>query len=74
MTRFSSVGARLSFALLLVLTGALSIVYLIVVPSLRSSLTNDRLDELHRNAQTVAETLASDARGEWLLAVSDRPI
>jgi len=69
MTRFSSVGARLSFALLLVLTGALSIVYLIVVPSLRSSLTNDRLDELHRNAQTVAETLPSDARGEWLLAV-----
>jgi signal transduction histidine kinase len=69
MTRFSSVGARLSFALLLVLAGALAIVYIVVVPSLESSLVDDRLSELNRNAGTVAETLASDDRGQWLLDV-----
>jgi two-component system, OmpR family, sensor kinase len=69
VTRFSSVGARLSFALLLVLAGALAIVYLVVVPSLESSLVDDRLSELDRNARTVAETLASDDRGQWLLDV-----
>ena len=39
----SGVGARLALALLVVLAGALALVYLIVVPSLESRLTHSRL-------------------------------
>jgi hypothetical protein len=35
-----SVGARLSLALLAVVTGALGLVYLVVVPSLKDRLVN----------------------------------
>ncbi len=69
MTVFRSVGARLSFALLMVVTGALAIVYLIVVPPLERSLVNDRLAELDRNARTVADSLVGEPRQSWLLTV-----
>jgi signal transduction histidine kinase len=45
---FASVGGRLAFALLLVVVGVLAIVYLIVVPSYRTSLENNELNTLQR--------------------------
>jgi signal transduction histidine kinase len=53
-----SVGARLSLALLLVVVGALTIVYMAVAPSLESRLINSRLDDLERSAPTLAAQLA----------------
>ena len=41
MSPLRSVGARLALALLLVVVGVLAIVYLIVVPSYRSSLESN---------------------------------
>ena len=49
-----SVGARLSLALLLVVVGALELVYLAVAPSLESRLINSRLNDLERSAPTLA--------------------
>jgi signal transduction histidine kinase len=46
---FRSVGGRLALALLLVVAGVLTIVYLIVVPSYKTSLENNEL----RNLETV---------------------
>jgi signal transduction histidine kinase len=43
---FSSVGGRLALALLLVVAGVLTIVYLIVVPSYKTSLENNELQTL----------------------------
>jgi two-component system OmpR family sensor kinase len=43
---FSSVAGRLALALLLVVAGVLTIVYLIVVPSYKTSLENNELDSL----------------------------
>jgi signal transduction histidine kinase len=43
---FRSVGGRLALALLLVVAGVLTIVYLIVVPSYKTSLENNELDTL----------------------------
>jgi two-component system OmpR family sensor kinase len=69
MTPFRTVGGRLSFALLLLVAGALAIVYLIVVPTLRDSLVDDRLEELQQNAQTVAIQIADEPSAEWLFTV-----
>jgi two-component system OmpR family sensor kinase len=55
-----SVGARLSLALLAVLTGALAFVYLIVVPSLERNLISAKLHQLETAAPTVAAGLPSD--------------
>ena len=52
MTRiFRTVGARLSLALVLVVAVALGIVYVSVVPSLRSRLEHTRLSQLESSAQ-----------------------
>jgi Tfp pilus assembly protein PilE len=51
---FRSVGARLALALLLVVVGVLAIVYLIVVPSYRSSLEANELGALQRSLRTTA--------------------
>jgi signal transduction histidine kinase len=53
VTPFRSVGARLALALLAVVTGALLIVYLIVVPSYRSSLANSKLAALERSIRLL---------------------
>jgi signal transduction histidine kinase len=45
---FRSVGGRLAFALLVVVAGVLAIVYLIVVPSYKTSLENNELNALER--------------------------
>jgi signal transduction histidine kinase len=59
-----SVGAQLSLALLLVVAIALGIVYLTVVPSLRSRLVDSRVADLQRSAaglQRRAHTVAPDS-------------
>ena len=53
MTALRSVGARLSLALLLVVAGALAIVYLIVVPSLEKRLVNAKMTQLERAAPSL---------------------
>jgi signal transduction histidine kinase len=50
---FRSVGTRLSLALLLVVAIALGIVYLAVVPSLRTRLENTRMTQLERAARSL---------------------
>jgi signal transduction histidine kinase len=45
---------RLALALLLVVAGALGIVYLIVVPSLEAELVRAKLDQLEQDSNTVA--------------------
>jgi signal transduction histidine kinase len=49
-----SVGARLSLALLVLVAGALAVVYVFVVPSLESRLVNAKLSQLRRAAPGVA--------------------
>jgi signal transduction histidine kinase len=56
MSFFQSVGARLSLALLLVVGIALGIVYLAVVPSLRSRLEHNRLAQLESAARGIVPT------------------
>jgi signal transduction histidine kinase len=51
---FRSVGARLALALLLVVVGVLAIVYLIVVPSYRSSLERNELRALETSLRGTA--------------------
>lgn len=62
--RIRSVGARLSLALLLVVAGALGIVYLIVVPSLEHRLVNAKLAQLARAAPSLARQLPAN-RFQW---------
>ncbi len=49
---------RLALALLLVVAGALGVVYLIVVPSLEAELVSAKLDQLEEDAKTVATGFA----------------
>ncbi|MFL5924676.1 MAG: sensor histidine kinase [Gaiellaceae bacterium] len=51
---------RLALALLLVVAGALGVVYLIVVPSLEDRLVNAKLEQLQEDAVTVAQNLERD--------------
>jgi two-component system, OmpR family, sensor kinase len=64
MSRFTGVGARLGLALLVVLAGALALVYLIVVPSLENRLVDSRLSQLEHSADGLARELPSD-RFRW---------
>src|SRR5688572_10936872 len=45
---------RLALALLVVVTGALAVVYLIVVPSLEEELVSSKLEQLEVDAMTIA--------------------
>ncbi len=60
----SGVGARLGLALLVVLAGALTLVYLIVVPSLESRLIHSRVSELRRAVAGMVRELPAD-RFQW---------
>ena len=51
---------RLALALLLVVAGALGVVYLIVVPSLEAELVSAKLDQLEEHATTLAQGYQSD--------------
>jgi signal transduction histidine kinase len=59
MRLFRSVGARLSLALLAVVAIVLVLVYLVVVPSLKSRLVNSKLNELARVAPGIARDFAA---------------
>jgi signal transduction histidine kinase len=50
-----SVGGRLALALLLVVTGALAIVYVVVVPSYQRSLVNTRLADLDHTLHSIMQ-------------------
>jgi signal transduction histidine kinase len=54
MSAFRTVGARLSLALLVVVALVLGLVYVIVVPSLRTRLVDSRLNALDQAARTLA--------------------
>jgi signal transduction histidine kinase len=54
MSAFRSVGARLSLALLGVVAIALTLVYLVVIPSLKSRLVDSKLRQLERSAPRLA--------------------
>jgi len=61
-----SVGARLSLALLVVVAGALSLVYAMVVPSLEDRLVQAKLSELKRAAPVLAREAPADRYGGTL--------
>jgi signal transduction histidine kinase len=50
-----TVGGRLALALLLVVAGALAIVYVVVVPSYQRSLVNSRLADLEHTLRSIVE-------------------
>ncbi|MDX6513808.1 MAG: hypothetical protein QOE36_3312 [Gaiellaceae bacterium] len=54
MNPLRSVGARLALALVLAVAGALSIAYLVVVPSLRQSLVDSKVRQLEGSAPALA--------------------
>jgi signal transduction histidine kinase len=55
---------RLALGLLVVVAGALTVVYLIVVPSLEDELVNARLDQMETDAKTVARGYLTDIGNE----------
>ena len=57
MNPFRSVGAKLSIALVLLVAGALALVYAVVVPSLERSLIDARLDQLAKAAPQVGREM-----------------
>ena len=87
MSRFRTVGARLSLAVLFVVAVALGTVYLIVVPSLRARLVNARISQLRAAVvplangwkrldphQYVQDAAASaNARVVWLQVLAPAP-
>ena len=58
--RLQSVGARLSLALLLVVAGALAVVYFVVVPSLEDRLTDGRQRQVRQLSSDLASRLPFD--------------
>ncbi|HEY3920615.1 MAG TPA: HAMP domain-containing sensor histidine kinase [Gaiellaceae bacterium] len=55
MNPLRTVGGRLALALLVVVTGALAIVYIVVVPSYQRSLVNTRLSDLNRTLTSIMQ-------------------
>jgi signal transduction histidine kinase len=67
MNPLRSVGGRLSLALLVVVAGALAVVYALVVPSLQNSLENAKLSQLRRASIALAREVPSNRYGvAWL--------
>jgi two-component system, OmpR family, sensor kinase len=61
--RFRTVGLKLTLALAGLVAGALAIVYLAVVPSLKDRLINSRLDQLEQVAPPVITNIETGASG-----------
>jgi signal transduction histidine kinase len=71
MNRFRTVGLKLTLALAGLVAGALAIVYLAVVPSLKDRLVDGRLDQLERTTQPVIDSIVVNPDGYQLdLALS----
>jgi signal transduction histidine kinase len=66
-----SVGARLAFALAVVLLVAFAIGYAIVVPSFERALVNGKLDTLERNASLVADQVSRNPAQAWQSLVEE---
>src|SRR5262249_9440136 len=60
MTPLRGVGGRLALALLVVVIGVLVIVYLIVVPSYRSSLVNNELRGLSASLRSIVPSFPAE--------------
>jgi signal transduction histidine kinase len=60
VTPFRGVGGRLALALLAVVFGVLAIVYLIVVPSYRSSLANNELRGLSTSLRSIVPSFPAE--------------
>jgi signal transduction histidine kinase len=60
VSRLRGVGARLSLALLVVVAGALGVVYAVVVPSLEERLVDSRVSSLERSARRLAAEFPPD--------------
>ena len=58
--RIRGIRLRLALALLLVVAGALGVVYMIIVPSLEAELVNAKLDQLEEDVRTVAPGLVAE--------------
>jgi signal transduction histidine kinase len=63
MNRFRTVGLKLTLALAGLVAGALAIVYLAVVPSLKDRLVDGRLDQLERMTQPVIGQIVVNPEG-----------
>ncbi len=71
MNPLRSVGVKLAIALLLVVSGALAIVYLIVVPSYQRSLVDTRLSGLQATLHTIeAKRTAGYLTQSWVDATA----
>ena len=70
MTRLRSVGARLSLALLVVVAGALAIIYLALVPTLERNLVDARLAQLARSADALRDGVPGN-RDQWQIFVEN---
>ncbi len=60
MNPLRSVGARLSLALLLVVAGSLTLVYLVVIPSLQSRLIDSKIAQLRSSESRLLGQYSSD--------------
>jgi signal transduction histidine kinase len=60
VNRFHTVGVKLTLALIALVLGALVIVYVAIVPSLKDRLIDGRLDQLERTAAFVVRDIATN--------------
>ncbi len=60
MNRFRTVGVKLTLALIALVLGALAIVYVAIVPTLKNRLIEDRLDQLQRTAAFVVRDISTN--------------
>jgi signal transduction histidine kinase len=60
VNRFRTVGVKLTLALIALVLGALAIVYLAIVPTLKNRLIEDRLDQLERTAAFVVREITTN--------------
>jgi two-component system, OmpR family, sensor kinase len=66
MNRFRRVGARLSLALAVVVAGALTVVWVALVPTLQHRLVNGRLQLLAQSARVIGRTERTEADREFI--------
>ena len=69
MNRYRTVGLKLTLALAGLVAGALAIVYLAVVPSLKDRLVDGRLDQLEQAAPQVIGSIEANPVGVGLDAI-----
>ena len=58
--RFRTVGLKLSLALIALVAGALAVVYIAVVPTLKEGLVDGRISQLERTADAIVSDYAKD--------------